>query len=207
MLEFPKNAFSWDTSVNINTPVMLLQLKNIDGSPLTISEAPGNINSLMNRTTFVRPMHTFYSEEIFSLSYNSSRLPFQVHKFNRSTTKHAVYFEVYVLETEILEWRILVGFGQRPTSKQHQLSWSIFVANTTSGNAPYSYLILSDNLPGTGEYYLGVGPVLTKQLMEEWRNETFNLSYALVIYQTSCRHWDEMSDTWSMNGCKVNISK
>ena len=155
----------------------------------------------MNRTANLLPRYVFGSQEIFHLSYNSSRHPFQVHKFNRTSTKFAVKIEVYVFETKHLEWKLLLDFGRRPTLERFQLAWS--VDNATGGKTPHSFFILPNKLPGTGEFYLGIAPLLTKQLLEEWKNGTFNFSYALVIYETSCRHWDEMLSTWSVGQCKV----
>ena len=203
MFEFPKNPFAWDSSVNVDTPVVLLQLRNVDGTPLNISYPSENVHVLLNRTTLSRPRYTYRSDEIFHLTYNMSKVPFQVHKFNRSSSQHAIYIEIYVLETQTLEWTFLVDVGQRPTLQRHRIMWTVFVANTTTSNVPYTYFILPGDLPGIGEFYLAIAPKLREDLRKEWRSGKFNLSYALVIYQTSCRHWNKNAEIWSTAGCKV----
>ena len=193
MVSFVNNPYKDCDEDNITSAVVALELKGSNGSNMLISGLENDID--------IRIRHRWrsfdFDRESFVLQLNGDSSHF--HTFNYSFPHVAVAIEFLSRSENVSQWTIMVASGGRPPAQSNLASWSFNEKHRT-------FLLLeSSSFTDIGTYYVGLKATPKIQRSSSEKSVSVNVSYSLKISALKCLFWDEGTQGWSQDGCRVSV--
>ena len=190
MVAFDGNPYDdCEPGDNVSTSVISLEIQQTDGSKVNLSDLQREIEIRIRHQ--MGPFDQDYEKFVLRVNGTTS----QFHTFNRSLEEIAMGIEFFSEDGKIPEWKLMVAHTERPSAQTNLASWSV------QRNERKLFLLESSLLTKDGTYYVHVHG---KPSLSTGANDVFNASYNLKISTLRCFFWNEITERWSVAGCRVS---
>ncbi|XP_070548690.1 polycystin-1-like protein 2 isoform X2 [Ptychodera flava] len=216
MTSTSKNPFTYDTSNQLDSKVVSLELNDADGSAIPVHDLEEDIlieidNPAVPEPETVTPVLTVDMDMYYrklKISENNTAIRITVRPIENQNSTEALNYTVYLRymysptrqEFNMSQQLPRDDFGEIPDdvgdeSLREQWNYTVFIpASMINQSGDYHVGILQS--PGNESEITDEPPTT-----QERRNITLP-DFSLQITTVSCKYWDDKVDKWSKEGCQ-----
>lgn len=180
---------------DVKSDVMGLALSGPDGSPMDLSGQEMTMFVKRDLTNDIPPI---------KYKYDTEQGAMKVHRVNFTSNISYTAIEIRPIDPDTVI-HVYISHERRPTVSNAVTNYTqvtLKAANQTLPD-PFIWLFSTDDLNGTGKYYIGVKMTPSrKDIFAKYEYDP-TMEYTLRTWETLCKIWDEEEKAFTTSGCRV----